>query len=147
VVKRVERACSVCTIAELNELTSKLARELVSPTVEVAPSPPVEPAVIAPATPSPFDSPASDRPYRTWKWGAAGTAAAAIVTGAVLLAIDGDATCDAAAGVECQRLYDTRLLGLATLTVGAGLGGFAVWMFVEDRDTGTHASAGIALQF
>jgi hypothetical protein len=83
-------------------------------------------------------SPADDaRPYRTWKWVAAGGSAAAVVTGAYLIAIDGDGTCTLEMDQrQCPREYGTLAGGLLTVAVGAGLGATSVYLFLRDRDHG-----------
>ena len=76
---------------------------------------------------------AGRRPYRRWKWIAAGGAGAALVTGTVLLALHGGGTC----GTErdaCPEEYDTRGAGLVGLAVGLLAGGASAWMFLQDRD-------------
>ncbi|HLU65544.1 MAG TPA: PEGA domain-containing protein [Kofleriaceae bacterium] len=72
------------------------------------------------------------RPHPALKWVAAGGAAAALVTGVVLLAMDGRGTCDAD-GDACQEVYDTRTAGLVGVAVGLAAGGAAGWLFARDR--------------
>ena len=71
------------------------------------------------------------RPYRTLKWVTAGSAAAALVAGAVLLVVDGNGTCGGG-GEECPMEYDTRAAGLLGLAVGVAAGGASAWMFARD---------------
>ncbi|RMH40156.1 MAG: PEGA domain-containing protein [Deltaproteobacteria bacterium] len=87
------------------------------------------PAAAAAAPPLPMTPPR--RPYRTWKWVAAGAATAAIATGAVLVAVDGDGRCDAA-GARCAERYETGGAGAALIAIGAGAGAAAGWMFWRD---------------
>jgi hypothetical protein len=77
--------------------------------------------------------------FGVWKWVAAGTAAATIVTGAYLLAIDGNCVDSAPSGSTCKDLYDTSALGIGFTAVGVGVAGLAVWMFLSDR-TSTEPS-------
>ena len=72
-----------------------------------------------------------DRPYRTLKWITAGSAAAALVTGALLLVVDGNGTCGGGAD-QCPMEYDTRTAGLFGLAVGVAAGGASAWMFARD---------------
>lgn len=73
----------------------------------------------------------SGRPYRTLKWVAAGSAAAALVTGITLLVVDGNGTCGG--DDACPMEYDTRGAGLLGLAVGVAAGGASAWMFARDR--------------
>lgn len=73
----------------------------------------------------------SGRPYRTLKWITAGSAAAALVAGAVLLVVDGNGTCGGGSE-ECPMEYDTRAAGLVGLAVGVAAGGASAWMFARD---------------
>jgi len=83
-------------------------------------------------TTPPIDS--GDRPYRTWKWVTAGSAAAMLITGAVMVAIDGNDTCDkTGAQKQCPQVRDTGSVGWMTVAIGAGLGGASTWMFLRDR--------------
>ena len=95
------------------------------------------------ATPKKPDTPGPvrARPYRHLKWVAGGASAAALVTGIVLLAIDGDGTCGASAPEQCPDLYDTQLGGLTSVGVGLGLAATSAWMFMRDRkdERGPHA--------
>src|SRR5690606_20665353 len=72
------------------------------------------------------------RPHPALKWVAAGGAAAALVTGVVLLAMDGRGTCDAD-GDACQEVYDTRTAGLAGVALRRAAGGAAGWLVARDR--------------
>ena len=76
---------------------------------------------------------AGRRPYRRWKWVAAGGAGAALVTGTVLLALHGGGTCGAEQDA-CPEEYDTRGAGLVGLAVGLLAGGASAWMFLQDRE-------------
>ncbi|HEU5057869.1 MAG TPA: PEGA domain-containing protein [Kofleriaceae bacterium] len=71
------------------------------------------------------------RPYRTLKWVTAGSAAAALVAGAVLLVVDGNGTCGGG-DEQCPMEYDTRAAGLLGLAVGVAAGGASAWMFARD---------------
>jgi hypothetical protein len=93
-------------------------------------------AVAAPADGTPqeltLDLERSAR-FGVWKWVAAGTAAATIVTGAYLITIHGDCVDSAPEGATCKDLYDTSALGIGFTAVGVGAVGLAVWMFLSDR--------------
>jgi hypothetical protein len=69
--------------------------------------------------------------FHRLKWITAGGALAALITGTVLLAIDGNGTCSAS-GVTCPREYDTGLAGGLIGVVGLGAAGGAGWMFWRD---------------
>ncbi len=73
-----------------------------------------------------------ERPFRAWKWVAAGGAVAAVATGVALLAMNGDGTC-ADEGAECPMVYDTKAVGILGLSLGLLSGGASAWMFVQDR--------------
>jgi hypothetical protein len=68
--------------------------------------------------------------YRTLKWVTAGSAAAALVAGALLLVVDGNGTCSG--DDACPMEYDTRTAGLVGLAVGVAAGGASAWMFARD---------------
>ena len=77
--------------------------------------------------------PGATPPRRTWgprRWIVAGSGAALFVSGLVLLAKDGDGTCDAA---SCPEEYETRLGGWTAVTLGVAAGAFAGWMFWQDH--------------
>lgn len=112
-------------------------------------------AVSAPASgPVEVRAPASATTDRTWAWVATGTAAASVVGGGVLLLLAGSALDDAdsayarfdAGGrTDAGLLRDgeaaddsARGLGIAgysLLGVGAGLAGWAAWLWVRDAPT------------
>lgn len=69
---------------------------------------------------------------RRTRWAVAGAAAAAIIGGVVLLALDGDPTCDVD-GVTCPEVYGTGGAGLGLSVLGVVAGGTAGWMFWTDR--------------
>jgi hypothetical protein len=65
-----------------------------------------------------------------WKWIAAGGAIAAIGAGAVLVEMNGRCTADPLPGdTLCQRVYDTRTSGIATMGAGVALGALAGYLF------------------
>jgi hypothetical protein len=72
------------------------------------------------------------RPFRTWKWVATGSAAAALITGIALISIDGNGTCSGS-DRECPEHYDTIVPGILGVGVGLGLAGTGGWMFLRDR--------------
>ncbi len=73
------------------------------------------------------------RPYRHLKWLSGGAAVASLVTGIVLLSVDGKGTCGASPPEQCPELRDTKLIGVVTVVLGLGLGGASGWMFKRDR--------------
>jgi len=191
VVQRLERACPVCTLREVNELVGRAVAELltgrppearaVKVVVDSRPAgasvscddsllgiAPVEvelepgehvcraslPAGYLPAERR--DTISADTPARIvlklepevaratvavvetappaarpWKWVAAGGAAAAVVGGVALLAIDGKGA-DCAPGATCKSVYSTEGAGLALVGVGAAAGALAAWLFLRD---------------
>ncbi len=88
------------------------------------------------------------RPFRTWKWVAAGLGTVAIVTGIVGLAIDGscmgegreDPPSDptATGWSLCQSLWDTRTAGVALIAAGVAIDLAAVYLFVRDGRSATE---------
>jgi hypothetical protein len=72
-------------------------------------------------------------PYRVWKWVAAGTGAAAIIAGLWLIGTDGDDIDCPPEGGECPYFRDSALSGTLLTVAGAGLGGVATWMFLNDK--------------
>jgi hypothetical protein len=99
-------------------------------TIDVAPGPGEQRVEIALTPAAALD--AGARPYRTWKWLTAGSAAAALVAGTALLILHGDGTCSAGPGA-CPEVYDTRAAGLASLALGLAAGATSAWMFTADR--------------
>lgn len=87
------------------------------------------------------------RPFKLWKYVAAGTGAAVFVTGVYVLSLHHDGTCDAT-GVECEERYNTLLGGLGTVAAGLAIGGASGWMFMRDardaRAAETRPTATIA---
>lgn len=75
------------------------------------------------------------RPYRAWKWVAAGGAAALLVGSVALLAVNGDGTCDSGRD-SCPRVYSTGTVGILGLAMGLAAGGASAWMFVRDHRDG-----------
>lgn len=76
--------------------------------------------------------PIPERPFRTWKWVTGGGAAAALIAGIALIAIDGDGTCSGD-NRECPERYDTAVPGILGVGLGLGLAGTSGWMFLRDR--------------
>lgn len=67
----------------------------------------------------------------TWpKWAVAGGAAAALITGGVLLAMDGDGTCSG--NVTCPDVYDTGTAGAVVGVLGLAGAGVAGWLFYTE---------------
>ncbi len=69
---------------------------------------------------------------RRTRWALAGTAAAALISGVVLMVMDGNPTCDVG-GVTCPEVYDTGGAGIGLSLVGLAAGGAAGWLFWRDR--------------
>ncbi len=133
---RLQRSCAVCTVGELGELLIAAADDLANGRTAQEPAadlrvPPEQGADGVDLTASAPDQ--EERPFRTWKWVAAGGAAAAVLTGVALLLADGSGTCDAGDGAQCPEVYDTRAAGLVGVSLGILGGGASAWMFVADR--------------
>lgn len=78
--------------------------------------------------------PAPRRPFRTWKWVAAGGAGVALIGGAYLIAIDGDQTCTLAPPQqECPERLNTLTGGMLSVGIGVAAGAVSAWMFSRDR--------------
>lgn len=134
---RLQRSCAVCTVGELAELLTGAAADLASgagaPDRAADLRVGEQPAAAGPEVD--LSAAATDeqpRPFRTWKWVAAGGAAAAVLTGVALLLADGSGTCEGD-GAECPEVYDTRTAGFVGLSLGVLSGGASAWMFVADR--------------
>ncbi len=85
------------------------------------------------------------RRFGAWKWLAAGTALASIASGAYLISIDGVGTdCPPGPPGECPYHYTTMEGGVGLIAGGAVLGGFATWMFFNDRREPPATRIGIA---
>jgi hypothetical protein len=69
--------------------------------------------------------------WRRIKWATAGGAAALLVTGVVLLALDGNPTCDVP-DATCPREYATTGPGVALGVLGLAGAGAAGWMFWQE---------------
>ena len=193
-VRRRTGSCTVCTVADLSDLTATRLLDLVTAVagaplpVEIATSPGgaalVIPGVdgeqiapwtgeLAPGThviearkagfqparetitidddgsEQRFEIELAAEPVHTprrrfgWmKWAAGGAALAAIVTGGVLLGLDGNPTC----GVDnatCPEEYATGTAGAVIGVVGLAGAGVAGWMFWSDRKAGAE-SAGVS---
>ncbi len=78
--------------------------------------------------------PSPRRPFRTWKWVAAGGAGVALVGGAYLIAIDGNQTCTLVPPQqECPERLNTFAGGMLSIGVGVAAGAASAWMFSRDR--------------
>lgn len=96
---------------------------------EGAPGPHEVGLVLVPRPQSLDNRPAFGR----WKWVAAGGAAASLATSAVLLALDGNPTCEPEPPqTQCPRERDGMTPGLVGLGLGVALGGVSGWMFYQD---------------
>lgn len=134
---RLQRSCAVCTVGELAELLSGAADALASGAgaqdraadLRVAERPATAEGGLDLSASADAGGP---RPFRTWKWVAAGGAAAALLTGVALLLADGSGTCEGD-GSQCPEVYDTRTAGLVGVSLGILSGGASVWMFAADR--------------
>jgi hypothetical protein len=100
-----------------------------------------------PAAPIIDDEPLTAAPsgsgaWKTWTGASLlAVSAAALVTGTVWLAVDGNGTCDPPGGARCLRVYDTKASGWVALAVGAAAGvggGILLWK-------GRHTDASVAL--
>ncbi len=85
--------------------------------------------------------PAEAQPrFARLKWIAGGGAAAALVTGVILLGLDGNATCDVG-GVTCPEVYDTGSAGALLTLLGVAGAGVAGYMFWSDHRDGHEREA------
>jgi hypothetical protein len=87
------------------------------------------------------------RSLRLWKWTAAGATAAALVTGVILVGLDGDNACTPKGDQrQCQNVYDTGTAGLASIAAGTALGATTAWLFYADRPRAarTHIDVTVA---
>lgn len=64
-----------------------------------------------------------------WRWVTAGAAFAALVTGGVLVGLDGRCAKTPPTGQQCNDLYDTGTPGYITLGGGAVLAGISIYLF------------------
>jgi hypothetical protein len=69
--------------------------------------------------------------FRRIKWATAGGAAALLLTGIVLIALDGNPTCDVP-DATCPREYATAAPGVVLGVLGLAGGGAAGWMFWQE---------------
>jgi len=77
----------------------------------------------------------------SWKkWALGGAGGAALITGIVLLAMDGDPTCDVS-GATCPEVYATGTAGILFGVVGLGAAGVSGWMFWSERKDRHEAAA------
>lgn len=152
-ILRMEDACEICNTAEALEKLSALRDRLCARLEEKAAVKPAEPAPPEntgtpekPATPpaprivgkldapKPFSMPPfspAPPPVKLWTWMGTSLAVASLVTGVVLLAMDGDPTCDAPfPKQQCKERYATGAAGVSFLLVGlagASLGGWKLY--------------------
>jgi hypothetical protein len=101
-------------------------------------SPPPAPAPVL--MPSPLVRAETSGPrWKSWTGvSLLGVSAAALATGIVWLAIDGNPTCSAPSGTVCQHLYDTKTQGWLAIAAGAAAGvggGLLLWQGHERRAT------------
>lgn len=80
------------------------------------------------------EQPAKPR-WGGWRWVTGGLALGAIVTGAVLVGLDGRCSTEPPAGQQCNDLYATATPGYIALGGGAVLAGISIYLFA------THKSA------
>jgi hypothetical protein len=122
-----EDRCEICTEGEALEMAgvsaSALKVEAFRKKVVALPAPgtPPEPAaaIAAPAVVTELEPPPPEaaRDHRRLGWIGLGAGAAAVVVGAIFLAIDGEGTCDDQFN-QCERVYDMKGPGLASFAVG-----------------------------
>jgi hypothetical protein len=128
-----EDRCEICTEGEALEMAGVSASALKvqvfkkKPPVaapDVAPTAPI--AVPTPAThlevASPSSAPVASG-HRQLGWIGVAAGVVAVVVGVWLISIDGDPTCGASSGVQCQELRSTKGGGIASIVGGAALGG------------------------
>lgn len=78
--------------------------------------------------------------YGSKKWIAVGGSAALLALGAVLISVDGDASCSSNTAT-CPEFRDTMTGGIVSLSGGVLLGAFAGWMFYKESSTQTSNSS------
>jgi hypothetical protein len=80
-------------------------------------------------------APLDDAEVAPWRkparWALTGTAAASLITGVVLLVMDGNPTCDVDE-VTCPEVYDTGGAGIGFSLLGVAAGAGAGWLFYLD---------------
>ena len=111
--------------------------------IEVTEETATEPIIIkvgTPVTPKTIIIRETPGKYRTWKWVTVGAAVVAAGTGAYLLSVDGDPSCDTA-NAQCPELRDTKVAGFVSLGVSAALVGVASYMFWADSKSGRTVEA------
>ncbi|HSZ83836.1 MAG TPA: hypothetical protein VLA14_16230 [Polyangia bacterium] len=128
-----EDRCEICTEGEALEMAGVSASALkvqvfkkkppvaatdVAPTAPVA----VPPAATRLEVASP-PSAAAASGHRQLGWIGVAAGVVAVVAGIWLISIDGDPTCSAPSGVQCQELRSTKGGGIAAIVGGAALGG------------------------
>ncbi len=131
-------ACEICTQDEAAALAAEGARALIEPATTQAEKPAPEPLMAAEPEPD-RQSTFNPRVAEAVGWGAVGVGAAALISGIVLLAIDGRSAknnCDAphvdAAG-NCEFQWDTRAGGLGLTLAGAVTAGGGAGLIVYSR--------------
>lgn len=77
------------------------------------------------------------------KWVALGAGGLLFITGAVLIAIDGNQSCGDSAAA-CPEVYNTLLPGLLSIGAGVGLGGAGGWLWYQESKDKKAVSAGVA---
>ena len=136
---RKDAFCTACAVTELETEVTILFLDAIKRN-ETKPAAPDHGSVMAAA--SPASTPATTvvqttagdaRPYRQWKWVTAGGAGALIVTGAILIAIDGP-TCNDGPRVRCENIRSSQEMGIVTTGLGVAAAAAAAWMFLQDRD-------------
>lgn len=113
----VEGECPICTVEELTNRLTVLAREVAKK--ETVPGP----LLVSNGTPAPAN--------RNWKWLTASTAVASLATGFTLMSMHGDGAC-IRTNTICPRIRNTRTAGTALLLVGAGFAVTSGWLFYRD---------------
>jgi hypothetical protein len=145
-VSRAERRCEICTLSEAEDTVARIGGEI-DLKLAAAPPPPLKPPLKPPASipaPTPPASVPSTAPWAApqppasaaapkasllerahgWNWKligivSGGVAVVGIVTGAPLVAISGNPTCDLPNGRQtCPRVYKTAGGGGTLLAVG-----------------------------
>jgi hypothetical protein len=72
--------------------------------------------------------------YGVFKWGALGASGALLVLGGILVAIDGDPSCDDGSS-SCPELRDTMTGGIISISGGVLMGAASGWMFWRESTT------------
>lgn len=161
---RMEDSCEICNTTEALEklsalrdrlcdrLEEKNAKPPESTPAQPVPQPPKKvpqpPKIVAKLdAPKPFSLPPfkpAPPPVKLWTWMGTSLAAAALVTGVVLLALDGDPNCDAPfPKQQCKERYATGAAGVSFLLVGLAGASVGGWKLYDLYFSSSGSSGGV----